>query len=253
MFPKQPQKPHHKQPPLLKLLLILLLSGRPKHNCKYTKRDDFAEELVLAALHQTQTWDLVPLQVGKLVIGSRRVYKIKTKTDGSIERRSLQAKKSSLWSQIGTSCLITEDDSDGTESLKLELAHRFVMKDLGLLCYFLGIEILEYLWATQFHTLLFSSTSALNLRAYCDSDWAGDSCQVVAVTTSEIVWLRWLLADMGVPISHSTPLHCDNRSAIHIARNSVFHEGTKHIEIDFHFTRHHLQVGTISLSFLLLC
>ncbi|GJZ44437.1 putative reverse transcriptase, RNA-dependent DNA polymerase [Tanacetum coccineum] len=43
-----------------------------------------AEEL--AALHQTQTWDLVPLPVGKRAIGSRWVYKIKTKSDGSIER-----------------------------------------------------------------------------------------------------------------------------------------------------------------------
>ncbi|GKD73934.1 gag-pol polyprotein [Tanacetum coccineum] len=43
-----------------------------------------AEEL--AALHQTQTKDLVPLPVGKRAIRSRWVYKIKTKSDGSIER-----------------------------------------------------------------------------------------------------------------------------------------------------------------------
>ncbi|GJR76711.1 hypothetical protein Tco_0089076 [Tanacetum coccineum] len=73
--------------------------------------------------------------------------------------------------------------------------------------------------------------------------------RAMAVTTSEIFWLRWLLVDMGVPISQSTPLHCDNRSAIQIARNSVFNERTKHIEIDCHFTRHHLQAGTISLPF----
>jgi hypothetical protein len=54
---------------------------------------------------------------------------------------------------------------------------------------------------------------------------------------------------MGVRISHSTTLHCDNRSAIQIACNSVFHERTKHIEIDCHFTRHYLQTGTISLPF----
>nr|GEY19828.1 uncharacterized mitochondrial protein AtMg00810-like [Tanacetum cinerariifolium] len=116
----------------------------------------------------------------------------------------------------------------------------------------------------------FPFTSALDLRAYCDSDWAGDvvsrksttelciflgeslilwkrkkrdvlskyctgaEYRTMAVTTSEIVWLRWLLADIGVPIINSTPLHCDNRSAIQIARNSVFHERTKHIEIYRH-------------------
>ncbi|GKA96102.1 uncharacterized mitochondrial protein-like protein [Tanacetum coccineum] len=36
--------------------------------------------------------------------------------------------------------IITGDDCVGIKSLKLELAHRFAIKDLGLLCYFLGIE-----------------------------------------------------------------------------------------------------------------
>ncbi|GKD95071.1 gag-pol polyprotein [Tanacetum coccineum] len=43
-----------------------------------------AEEL--SALHQTHTWDLVPLTEGKCAIGSRWVYKIKTNSVGFIER-----------------------------------------------------------------------------------------------------------------------------------------------------------------------
>jgi hypothetical protein len=42
-------------------------------------------------------------------------------------------------------------------------------------------------------------------------------------TTKEIVWLRWLLVDMGVSFSHPTPMYCDNQSSIQIAHNSVFH------------------------------
>ncbi|GJT04473.1 gag-pol polyprotein [Tanacetum coccineum] len=75
--------------------------------------------------------------------------------------------------------------------------------------------------------------------------------RVMAMTISGIVWLRWLLANMGAHITSPTPLYSDNRSAIQIASNTVFHERTKHIEIDCHFTRHHLQAGTISLSFVL--
>jgi len=57
----------------------------------------------------------------------------------------------------------------------------------------------------------------------------------MALTTYEIIWLRWLLANMGVYLKDPTPLHCDNKSVIHIAHNSIFRERTKHIETDCHF------------------
>ena len=71
--------------------------------------------------------------------------------------------------------------------------------------------------------------------------------RALADATSELLWLRWLLADMGAPQTTSTPIHYDNRSAIHIAHNDVFHERTKHIEIDCHFIRHHLQQSALHL------
>ncbi|GJW81309.1 uncharacterized mitochondrial protein-like protein [Tanacetum coccineum] len=284
----------------------------------------------LTTLHQTHTWDLVPLPAGKRAIGTCWVYKIKTKSDGSIERyksrlvtkgypqkfvpshhdSALFVKRSSvgriLLSLYVDDMIITGDDCDGIELLKAELSHRFAMKDLGLLRYFLGIEVASspkgYLLSQSKYiadlfdharmtnnkiadipidakandtptdsdllpdpslyrtivgslvyliTLLFPSTSSLNLRAYCDADWAGDT-----VTRKSIIGFCVFLGEsliswknLGVHITCPAPLYCDNHSAIQIAFNTVFYEQTKHIKIDCHFTRHHLWVGTISLPF----
>ncbi|XP_026417439.1 uncharacterized protein LOC113312921 [Papaver somniferum] len=149
--------------------------------------------------------------------------------------------------------------------------------------YVVVLRILRYLKGTLYQGLQFSSKSKLILRAYSDSDWAGDvtdrrsitgyclflgdsliswrskkqtvvsrssaeaEYRALAHTTSEIIWLRWLLSDMGVVISTPTPLFCDNKAAIQITHNDVFHERTKHIEIDCHFTRHHFKHETITL------
>jgi len=72
----------------------------------------------------------------------------------------------------------------------------------------------------------------------------------MAQAASEVTWLVRLLAEIGV--EHLTPvqLHCDNQSALHIARNLVFHERTKHIEIDCHFTRDKVLEGLLQLTYL---
>ena len=72
--------------------------------------------------------------------------------------------------------------------------------------------------------------------------------RALEATTTELIWLRWLLQDLGVDCSTTTKFPCDNRSAIQIANNDVFHERTKHIEINCHFNRHYLLQGTLTLQ-----
>ena len=52
---------------------------------------------------------------------------------------------------------------------------------------------------------------------------------------------------MDAPLPIATPLYCDNRSAIYIAHNDVFHECTKHIEINYRITCQHLKKGNLKL------
>ena len=71
--------------------------------------------------------------------------------------------------------------------------------------------------------------------------------RALADTISKLLWIRWLLNDLGVSTSSATPPYCDNQSAIHIAHNDVFHERAKHIEIDCHFIRYHLVHSALKL------
>jgi len=61
--------------------------------------------------------------------------------------------------------------------------------------------------------------------------------RAMSAACSEIIWLRGLLTELGFSPEQPTLLHADNTSAIQIAANPVYHERTKHIEVDCHSIR----------------
>jgi len=67
--------------------------------------------------------------------------------------------------------------------------------------------------------------------------------------TAELSWLTRTLSELQVPSVLPIPVKSDSLAAIYIAKNPVFHERTKHIELDCHFVREKLHEGLISLSY----
>ena len=53
----------------------------------------------------------------------------------------------------------------------------------------------------------------------------------------EVTWLIGLYKELGVSLTHPIKMVCDSKTAIQIASNPIFHERTKHIDIDCHFVR----------------
>lgn len=74
-------------------------------------------------------------------------------------------------------------------------------------------------------------------------------CRFIATTMCELKWLKGLLQSLVIVHSDSMFLYCDSQATLHINVNLVFHERTKHIEIDCHFICDEIQHGHVQSSY----
>ncbi|KAL0413726.1 UNVERIFIED_CONTAM: Retrovirus-related Pol polyprotein from transposon RE1 [Sesamum radiatum] len=144
-----------------------------------------------------------------------------------------------------------------------------------------ALHLVRYLKGTPTLGFFFGFRSSPQLTAYSDSDWAlcldtrhsvtgyciflDDSLvsrktkkhatvsrssaeaeyRSMGSTVCELLWLSYILGEFDVPVLSPIPFCCDNKAAIHITENSVFHERTKHLDIDCHLVRDHFKKGFI--------
>ncbi|CAI7851023.1 unnamed protein product [Closterium sp. NIES-53] len=65
----------------------------------------------------------------------------------------------------------------------------------------------------------------------------------------EIVWQRCLLAELGEEQQGPTPLYCDSKVVIALAKNPVLHGLTKHMRVKWHWTRSMMAAGEVELHY----
>ena len=98
---------------------------------------------------------------------------------------------------------------------------------------FFGSNIVS--WSSKKQTLVSRSTAESEYRA-------------LALTTSEVLWIIYLLKELKVQVDTSPLLYCDNKSAEALASNLKYHTRTKHIELDLHFIREHVAKKELTIQ-----
>ncbi|KAL0345252.1 UNVERIFIED_CONTAM: Retrovirus-related Pol polyprotein from transposon RE2 [Sesamum radiatum] len=145
-------------------------------------------------------------------------------------------------------------------------------------------HVLRYLWGTSAMGLFFPSCNTLQPSVFTDASWAScpDSRRSITgfciflgsslvswktkkqptvsrssaeaeyrsmgAAVCELLWLSYLLRALNIPFRTPVSFWCDNKAAIHITANPVFHERTKHLDIDCHLVRDQFKLGLIRPS-----
>jgi hypothetical protein len=148
-------------------------------------------------------------------------------------------------------------------------------------------RILRYTTGTLEYGLRYGQrTGTTELVGYCDSDLTGDidmrkstngalffldkslvswqslkqwvvalsSCEAeyIAATTAatQAIWMARLLGELLGREPEVVKLKVDNKSALVLSKNSVFHERSKHIDLRYHVIRSCLAEGTVSATYI---
>ena len=71
-------------------------------------------------------------------------------------------------------------------------------------------------------------------------------CQAV----KEAVWLSGLLEDLGIELQSPLIIYGDNQGALALAQNPDTHPCSKHVDIQYHFTRDLVCAGRIAVKYI---
>ncbi|KAI3673538.1 hypothetical protein L6452_39661 [Arctium lappa] len=119
-------------------------------------------------------------------------------------------------------------------------------------------RIFRYIKGTPYLGLWYPKSSDYKLIAYSDAEFGGNQLDrkstseaeyvVAASCCAQVLWMKTQLRDYGM-LYKTVPIYCDRKSAIAISVNPVQHTKTKHIDMRYHFIKHHVEEGTIELYF----
>ncbi|KAG8497215.1 hypothetical protein CXB51_008460 [Gossypium anomalum] len=175
--------------------------------------------------------------------------------------------------------VITGNSNDAINNVVCQLNNKFALKDMGQLTAtptlmvstpklttvddsppfpdaYLYHSTVGMLHGTVNHGVYFSKRTAETV-CYSDADWASSvedrhsttEYRGLANCVSKLLWVKQLLNEIGLTLSHSPVVWCDNTSTVSIAANPTHHDKMKHVEIDHHFIREKVLDGTFQVNY----
>ncbi|GJY88905.1 gag/pol polyprotein [Tanacetum coccineum] len=235
------------------------------------------------AIMKNGTWSIVPRASNTNVVDDKWVYRLKWDKNCAITCYKVSFVAKGFWQQPGidfhkTFSAVVKSTTIRAD-LSLVVTNNWPLRQLDVHNAFLHgnlkEQILLYLHGTVEHGMLirrsFGSTLQAfidvlwkcnpdtSLEAFSDADWAGDSddrlstggfsiyleaeYKALVDTVTELTWLQALLHELGISLSSTPILWCDNLGATYLSANPIFRARTKHVEINYHFVQEKVAQG----------
>ncbi|GJS71911.1 ribonuclease H-like domain-containing protein [Tanacetum coccineum] len=237
----------------------------------------------MEALYRNNIWILVDLPTNRKTIGCNWIYKVKYKSTGEIERYKASLVVHNGWSLFQLDVNNSFLYGDLNEDVYMDLPPGYYDENETMVCKLVkslyGLkQALSLLACKPAATPMHQNKSLSHVENvdwakclvsrkyvsgfcvfYCGNlvSWKSkkqatifkSSIEVeyrfLASTTCEVIWLVNLLKDLKMDGLLPVSLYCDSNSAIQIVVNHLFHEKTKHFEIDVYLVRKKVVSGVI--------
>nr|GEX40906.1 zinc finger, CCHC-type [Tanacetum cinerariifolium] len=187
----------------------------------------------MSSLMKNHTWELVDQPPGQKLVTCKRLYKIKEGIEGvQIPRPDI------MYAIRIVSRYLANPKYQGKNVDVNGYVDADYAKDLdkgrSITGYVFMVHGCVVSWkATLQHVVVLSTTEADYMALTKD--------------VKESIWLKGLLIELRVNL-RSGVVNCDNQSVIHLSRNAIFLERTKHINVRYHFIKEIMESKEIKVA-----
>nr|GEU55638.1 zinc finger, CCHC-type [Tanacetum cinerariifolium] len=200
-----------------------------------------AIKVELDSINRNNTWELTTLPKGHKAIGLKWVFKTKKDANGNIIKHKARLVAKGYIQEHGIDFKEVFAPIARMETIRLLLViaanKKWEVHHLNVKFAFLHGDLKEEVWSIQKQ-----ATVALSS---CESEFI-----TATAAATQALWLKRLLSKLTHSEEEKITIMVDNKSAIVLMKNPVFHERSKHIDTKYHFIRDCVEREDIQVEFI---